>query len=378
MRIGFDAAVLSKVLSHLQSVVDRRSPILVILNVKIVADEESNEVLLSTTDLEILSTAKVSAEVLESGSITVPVLTLYEIVRKQEAGTEMTLEYEASEASAFLKSLDSEFELPTVSASEFPEFDLGEKGVEFSINSEILDTMLRKVRHAISDEEARYYLNGVFLHTFEAENGDLYLRAAATDIHRLARAQCSLPKGAEEMPDMIIPKKTVGEIIKLFESYKGDVKVFASNHRIILEVGNITFASRLIDGNFPDYNKAIPTSYNKHADVPSMELRRSVEMVTSVSNDKIRVVNLSFSPARVVVSSSSNSNGKASGTREVKAMYNDENNVAIGFNARYVLDFLTLVDDPTIRIHIDNRENAVVMEEPGKADSLYLLMPVQL
>jgi DNA polymerase-3 subunit beta len=273
---------------------------------------------------------------------------------------------------------NSEFNLPMLPADEFPSFAIGKTTNKFTIHSEVLKTLLSKTRHAISTDETRYYLNGIYLHPAAAEDGTPVLRAVATDGHRLARAQSILPAGCEEMMGIILPKKTVNEIIKLLESFVGEVDVALSDKKLALKAGSIEFYSKLIDGKYPDYDRVIPKNNDKYLEVSRDNLLRSIDLVISISNDRTRAVKFNIEPSKLTVQATSEINGNAKGVQELPVNYNSKEQISIDFNSRYVLDSLNVIDGETVKVALSNGSCAVVAQDANENNCIYILMPMQV
>ncbi len=369
---------LLKTLNHVQSVVERRNAVPILANVRIDADKEG-KLTLTTTDMDIAIQDKMTAQVKQAGAITVPAHTLFEIIRKVSENVDVELTKDKKDSSNVdLKVGSSEFTLPCLPVEEFPNFgEVGQGTHNFSIHSAVLKTLFSKTRHAISNEETRYYLNGVYLHP-TTDEGTPVLRAVATDGHRLARAQTIQPEGCQDMPGIIVPKKTVGELVKLLEEYVGEVHISLSQNKIVYILGDITLSSKLIDGKFPDYDRVIPKNNDKTLEVSRDRLARSIDLVISITNDKTRAVRLNIEPSKVVVNATSEMNGNAKGAQEIDANYSSNENLSIGFNSKYVLDSLSAIEGDTVKLTLSNNLGAVIAQDTKENNCLYILMPMQV
>lgn len=378
MKFAISNKLLIKSLNHVQSVVERRNTIPILANVKIDASKDGR-ITFTTTDMDISIKDIVEANVSEEGSITVPAHMLYEIVRKLPDNSEVKFSKTNEENSNMdLIIGSSEFLLPCLPVSEFPNFEVGEYSHVFQINSEVLRVLFSKTRHAVSTEETRYYLNGVYFHAANDESGVPQLRAVATDGHRLAWAQSIQPEGCQDMPGIIVPKKTVGEIVKLLEDFAGDVKISISANKITFEIGASVINSKLIDGKFPDYNRVIPKSNDKCVEVSRENLARSIDLVISVSNDRTRAVKFNVEPSKLTISATSEVNGNAKGAQEIEADYDSKEQVIIGFNSKYVLDSLSVIDGDKVKLSLSNNLGAVIAQDSQEENCKYILMPMQI
>lgn len=369
---------LLKSLNHVQSVVERRNAIPILSNVRIDATADG-DITLTTTDMDISIKDFTKAKVERPGSTTVPAHMLYEIIRKVSGEAEVVFDQkDEGNSNVELTVGKSEFNLPCLPVTDFPNFEVGEYDNSFTMNSEILRTLFSKTKHAISNEETRYYLNGIYFHAAANEDGTPQLRCVATDGHRLAWAQTAQPEGCQDMPGVIIPKKTVGEVIKLLEDYVGDVKFSLSQNKATLQIGTSTLHTKLIDGKFPDYNRVIPEACDKTVEVSRDKLARSIDLVISVSSDRTRAVKFNIEPSKLLISATSEMNGNAKGAEEIEAKYDANDNLTIGFNSKYVLDSLGVIEGDTVKLSLSDGMGAVVAQDANEANCKYILMPMQI
>lgn len=369
---------LSKVLGHVQSIVERRGTIPVLANVKITANEDNTLELLAT-DMDLCIEAKISAEVKTPFCTTIPALTLYEIVRKVPNNADISfIKNPANDDLIELRAGSSDFSLPTISADQYPSFEQAVGTTNFKMSSEILRALLSKTRHAISNEETRYYLNGVYMHAMVSEDGAQVLRVVATDGHRLSRAQTLMPDGCEDMPGIIIPKKAVAEVVKLLDGFVGEVDIALSDKKIIFYIGNSIITSKLIDGKFPDYERVIPKNTDKNLQCSKKDLVNAVDLVVSVSNDKTKTVRFDVAKDKLTITATSELNGNAKGLEELPITFDSSEKLSISFNARYVLDALTSIDGDTVAMQMSNNLGAVIVSDLADSNFIYILMPMQL
>ncbi|HRE20267.1 MAG TPA: DNA polymerase III subunit beta, partial [Rhabdaerophilum sp.] len=235
MKVTVEQAALLKALGHVHRVVERRNTIPVLANVLLRA--EGSQLALKATDLDIDIVEVVAAEVLQAGTTTVPAHVLYDIVRKLADGAQVSLEQDGNAGQVVLRSGRSRFSLQTLPESDFPDLAPGEMSHRFSVQAGHLRNLIDKTQFAISTEETRYYLNGIYLHTTEM-NGENVLRAVATDGHRLALCDTPAPAGASGMPGVIVPRKTVAELQKLLTDSESQVEIELSTVKIRATVGS--------------------------------------------------------------------------------------------------------------------------------------------
>jgi DNA polymerase-3 subunit beta len=271
----------------------------------------------------------------------------------------------------------SAFSLPTIDPSEFPSFEDPANMLQFEISSDVIKVLFNKTKHAISNDETRYYLNGIYLHSATSDDGMPILAAVATDGHRMAFARTIAPEGAQSIPGAIIPKKAVSEICKMLDGYSGMVQVSINAKKIIINVGTATITSKLIDGKFPDYQRVIPKGHPNIVKVETADLAQAVELVTAVSHDKTKTVRLSIEHDKMAVNASSEMNGNARGQKEVVVEANVTESVAISFNSKYLLDVMNAIDGQYTTAYFNNSMAAVALQDQSDDNCLYVLMPMQ-
>ncbi|HRE35437.1 MAG: DNA polymerase III subunit beta [Sphingopyxis sp. 65-8] len=371
MKATIERAVLLKSLGHVQSVVERRNTIPILSNVLIEADA-SGRLKLMATDLDLQVVETVAAKVETPGTTTVSAHTLFEIARKLPEGAEVSLA--AAEGKMQVKAGRSNFNLPTLPRDDFPVIAEGDLPTSFELPVAELIQIIDKTRFAISTEETRYYLNGIFLHVAEDSTGPV-LKAAATDGHRLARYTVTRPEGAAGMPDVIVPRKCVGEIRKLLDEAEGNVEISLSASKIRFQLGNAVLTSKLIDGTFPDYSRVIPTANDKLLKVDPKSLFQGVDRVSTIASEKTRAVKVGLDKDRITLSVTSPENGTAA--EELPAGY-DADAMEIGFNARYLSDILGQVDGDSVELHLADANAPTLIRESEKSPALYVLMPMRV
>ena len=367
MKATIERATLLKSLGHVQSVVERRNTIPILSNVLIEARDD-NSIRLMATDLDLQVDESVPANVDQAGATTVPAHTLFDIVRKLPEGSQVELN--VAEGKMHLSAGRSRFHLSTLPRDDFPVISEGELPTRFELPAATLRQIIDKTRFAISSEETRYYLMGIFLHI-----ADDQLKAAATDGHRLARVVLPKPDGADGMPDVIIPRKCVAELRKLLEEVEGTVEVSLSPTKIRFGLGSAVLTSKLIDGTFPDYNRVIPTANDKLLKLDPKTFASGVDRVSTIASEKTRAVKMSVDRDKVTLSVSSPESGTA--TEEIPADYGADT-LEIGFNARYLLDILGEIDGDTVEVHLADAAAPTLLRENDKSNALYVLMPMRV
>ena len=371
MKITIDRSDLLRALSHVQSAVERRNTVPILSNVKLETGDAS--LTLSTTDMDLEITETVAANIAEGGSTTAPAATLYDIIRKLPDGAvELTLE--PGGAMLSVKAGRSNFKLSCLPVSDFPEIGAGEFPHEFSVSAAQLRELIDRTRFAISTDETRYYLTGIFLHEAES-NGIQVLRAVATDGHRLARFEMPLPQGAGEMPGVILPRKMVNEIRKLAEEAAADITVSVSANKIRFAFDHIVLTSKLIDGTYPDYQKVIPQNNDKIVEVDPKTFSSAIDRVSTISSEKTRAIKLTVDNKTMTLASQSPDSGSATEDIEVS---NDNLALEIGFNSRYLLDITSQLEGDQCRIVFADANAPTIIQDAADASALYVLMPLRV
>jgi DNA polymerase III subunit beta len=367
MKATIERATLLKSLGHVQSVVERRNTIPILSNVLIEARDD-NSIRLMATDLDIQVDESVPANVDQPGATTIPAHTLFDIVRKLPEGSQVELKH--TEGKMHLSAGRSRFNLSTLPRDDFPVISEGELSTRFELPAATLRQIIDKTRFAISSEETRYYLMGIFLHI-----ADDQLKAAATDGHRLARIVLDKPDGADGMPDVIVPRKCVAELRKLLDELEGTVEVTLSPTKIRFGLGSAVLTSKLIDGTFPDYNRVIPTANDKLLKLDPKTFAAGVDRVATIASEKTRAVKMSLDRDKVTLSVTSPESGTA--TEEIPADYGSDS-IEIGFNARYLLDILHEIEGDSVEIHLADAAAPTLLRENDKSNALYVLMPMRV
>lgn len=368
MQAKIERAELLRCLGHVQSVVERRNTIPILSNVLIEAIGDS-ALRVMATDLDMQIVETVDARVETPGATTVSAHLLFEIARKLPEGSEVSLS--AADGEMVVRAGRYQSKLRTLPRDDFPVIAEGELPTGFELDARDIVKIIDKTRFAISTEETRYYLNGIFLHA-----SDDTLRAAATDGHRLARYTLALPDGAQGMPDVIVPRKCVGELHKLL-SEAGDtrVQVDLSPNKIRFTLGRAVLTSKLIDGTFPDYSRVIPTANDKLLRVDPKSFAQGVDRVATIASDKTRAVKMSLDADKVTLSVTSPENGTAA--EELSAAY-DAASLEVGFNARYLKEIIDQIDSDSVEIHLADAAAPTLIRENEKSPALYVLMPMRV
>lgn len=369
--IAFDITIekgtLLKSVSKLQSIVEKRNTIPILSNIKLEASGSS--LTLTVTDMDIVASEEIEAEISAQGALTVPALTLYDIIRKLPEGTKINLSADANSSQVVVTAGSSNFKISYLPAEDFPVMSEGELTHKFKLPANKFLSLIDKTKFAMSNEETRYYLNGVYFHLMEGD-----LKAVATDGHRLASFKIEKPEGAEGMPGIIIPRKTVNEISKLIEGQE-EVEIALSDSKIKFNAGKIELLSKVVDGTFPDYQRVIPENNTKTLKISTDDFKEAVDRVSTISVDKTRAIKVELSSNKVTLRSQGAEGSSAK--EDIIAEYDDES-LEIGFNSRYILEMMNQIESDNFNMVFDNPNSPALVTDPKDPSALYIIMPMRV
>jgi DNA polymerase-3 subunit beta len=372
MKVTVERSELLKSLGHVHRVVERRNTIPILANVLLHGDR--TKLSLKATDLDVEVTDTIAAEVAPGGSTTVPAHMFFDIVRKLPEGAQIALESSGDRAALAIRAGRSRFTLQTLPESDFPDLSAGEMTHKFTLKADELKRLIDKTQFAISTEETRYYLNGIYLHAAGTAKAQT-LRAVATDGHRLAQMEVELPKGAAGMPGIIVPRKTVGEVHRLMEDGETEVTIELSTGKIRFTIGPTVLTSKLIDGTFPDYARVIPVGNDKELVVDKKAFEAAVDRVSTVSSERGRAVKLSLTAARLLLSVTNPDSGSANEELEVEY---EADPIDIGFNSRYLLDIAAQIEGEAAVLKLADPGSPTLIQDKEQRGALYVLMPMRV
>ncbi len=375
MKFTVERAILIKALAHVQSVVERRNTIPILANVLLSA--EDGILRLTATDMEIAVVEEVpGVQVARPGRTTAPAATLYEIVRKLPEGAKVELDHAGGDAPLKLRAGRFNTDLSVLPVEDFPSMTEGKLPHQFALPAGQLRELVDRTRFAISTEETRYYLNGIYLHATESDGAPV-LRAVATDGHRLARVEEPLPDGAAGIPGVIIPRKTVNELRKLAEETQDEITIRLSDTKIRFDIGAVQLTSKLIDGTFPEYDRVIPRGNDKVLQVRKKEFAEAVGRVAAISSERSRPVKISLERNRLLLSASSAEQGQAQEELDGEVVTYDNTPLEIGFQARYLNDITDQIAD-MVEFRFADGSAPTVVTDAAKPEALYVLMPMRV
>jgi len=369
MKFNVNQQDLQQALGYCQGVIEKRSTLPILSNVLL--DANSSKLTITATDLDLIFIHQINnIEVIEEGKTTTASSYLYDIVRKISSGRKINLSL--SDASKLhLESEKSIFNLNCLSASEFPLTDENFNDNEFTINSKSLLKLLNKCKFSVSNDETRHYLSGVYFHQTEVENKN-YLTAVATDSHRMSISKIRLDQKISFEP-IILPKKTIFQLVSLLDNYDGEVKISNVKSKIKFEFNNSVLISKLIDGKFPNYIQVIPKNNQKKLEIDLKLFLSSVDRVASVSLDKKDGVKFSLTKDALNLSVNNTNSGDGNETLSVKF----EHDLEISFNSRYLIDVASQLDGEKIEIFFNDTGSPALIKDPADFDSIYVVMPMK-
>ncbi|SEN80874.1 DNA polymerase III, beta subunit [Paracoccus alcaliphilus] len=373
MKFSIERAVLVKAVSQAQSVVERRNTIPILANVLIEAGGDG--ISLRATDLDTEVVDRAPAQVERPGATTVSATMLNEIARKLPDGALVSITSDDATGRLSVQAGRSSFNLATLPREDFPVMASSEYSANFTAPAGVLRRLFDKSKFAISTEETRYYLNGVYMHVAQSEDGSPVLRCVATDGHRLARIDAPLPDGAQDMPGVIVPRKTVAELRKLLDEDDADIAVSISETKVRFATAELTLTSKVIDGTFPDYSRVIPAGNTRKLEVDAADFARAVDRVATVSSERSRAVKLALDNDRLILSVNAPDAGAAE--EELIVAYADEP-LEIGFNAKYLQEIASQVDRDNAVFMFNGSGDAALIREGSDDSAVYVVMPMRV
>ncbi len=375
MEFKINSTDLLKALSHIHGIVEVRHTLPILSN--IILEARDNQLILSSTNLDIYCADKIKADVSIEGEISVSAVTFFEIVKRLPTGSEVMMTMEEGENEILLKCGRSKFNLSTLKTNDFPIISDSDLSMNFVLSADELIRIIDKTKFAVSNEETRYYLNGIFLHKAE-RNSIQFLRAVATDGHRLAQYDIPLPQGAEEITGIIIPKKTIFELRKVLDDANGDVSISLNDNKIKFTFSDLKIISKVIDGTFPDYTKVIPQNNNKSFKTNNSELKNAIDRVSAVAaNEESKSKAIKFSLGNNKLNLIVESQSKGSANEVIDISY-DADQVEIGFNSKYITDICNEIDGEEVDISLlDSISPAIILDKTDE-NLFFVLMPMRI
>ena len=375
MEFKINSTDLLKALSHIHGIVEVRHTLPILSN--IILEAKDDKLILSSTNLDIYCSDKIKAEVLKSGEVSVSAVTFFEIIKRLPSGSEVLMIMEEGENEIRLTCGRSKFNLSTLKTDYFPIISDSDLSTNFVLSADELIRIIDKTKFAVSNEETRYYLNGIFLHKAE-RNSIQFLRAVATDGHRLAQYDIPLPQGAEDITGIIIPKKTIYELRKVLDDANGDVSVSLNENKIKFSFNDLKVVSKVIDGTFPDYTKVIPQKNDKNFKTNNSDLKNAIDRVSAVAaNEESKSKAIKFCIENNSLSLSVESQSKGSANEMIDVNYGGDK-VDIGFNSKYIIDICNEVDGDEISISLSDSISPAIILDKTDENLFFVLMPMRI
>ena len=362
--------ILLKSLNFVQGIVEKKNTLPILSNVLLQLKEDKLSII--ATDLDIVFHDEISeVKILKEGSTTTSAAILYDILRKISSNADLNFELK-TENKLSLKSDNSDFNLLCLPTDNFPTFTDQFDGDEIALNNNRFLKLLNKTKIAISNDDTRHYLNGIYLHLTEA-HGRNFLTGVATDSHRLSSSSIEV-ENADNFSPLILPKKTVFQMCSLLAESTEKLFMQTSDNKIKFTLGKIKLISKVIDGKFPDYKKVVPVNNEKSLVVSSKDFINSIERVTSVSLDRKEGVKMAINNENVQLSVNSANSGD--GNEVIKANFNAEN-LTVSFNSKYLIDIASEVEDKNMKMNLKDSVSPVLIEDASDKNSYYVIMPMK-
>ncbi len=375
MEFKINSTDLLKALTHIHGIVEVRHTLPILSN--IILEAKDDKLILSSTNLDIYCSDKIKAEVLKSGEVSVSAVTFFEIIKRLPSGSEVLMIMEEGENEIRLTCGRSKFNLSTLKTDDFPIISDNDLSINFVLSAEELIRIIDKTKFAVSNEETRYYLNGIFLHKAE-RNSIQFLRAVATDGHRLAQYDIPLPQGADDITGIIIPKKTIYELRKVLDDANGDISVSLNENKIKFSFNDLKVVSKVIDGTFPDYTKVIPQKNDKNFKTNNSDLKNAIDRVSAVAaNEESKSKAIKFCIENNSLSLSVESQSKGSANEMIDVNYCGDK-VDIGFNSKYIIDICNEVDGDEISISLSDSISPAIILDKTDENLFFVLMPMRI
>jgi len=356
-----------KALTVVNGVVEKKNTIPVLQNIKIQAS--SNNIFLCASDMDLYATSNVNCEVIQEGCTTIPAQMLFDIIRKINDQDDIEIKLENNNIN--INCQNSKYNLPCINASEFPDIDNNEYDHNIEVDAEKFAKMIDKTRFAISNDETRYYLNGLYFHSRKI-NDKLEICCVATDGHRLALSNINHDQDLAEF-GIIIPKKSVNEIRRIID-FGNKIKIEFSRVKIKISSQQNTITSKLIDGQFPNYNKILPQNNSKKAQINRKDFYSCIDRVSSVANDKHKSIKVTIENNKMDLEVTTNDGSFAHEFLEIKY---DDDKIVIGFNSRYLMDIISQIDNEVLTMKFDSNMSPTLIETDN-VNYQFVIMPIRV
>ncbi len=360
-----------KTLSHLQGIVDKKNSLPILANILIEA--KGSQLILTSTDMDISIIEKISCNIMEEGSTTINSQILYDIVRKIDDSSEIEIISNNGKLLT-LRSDGSRFSLACLPKEDYPIIEKENSGVEIKINSKILFKLIDKTKFSISNEETRYFLNGLYFNVTNENNKNI-VTLVGTDGHRLAKFSHEIDGMINKLSGVIIPKKTIYELSKLLSEIDNDINISISSNKIVFIIEEIVFISKLIDGTFPDYKRVIPNDNSNILKIDREKLLSAVDRVSTIANEKSPVIK--FKLLNNILNLNTINTESSTASEDLKIGYTGDE-IEIGFNSKYIMDIVNNLEDKQISIYLKDNTSPIIAQENSNTNLVYVLMPMRV
>jgi len=371
MEFTINRDIFLKALSHANGIIEKKTTLPILSNILI--ETKDSKIKITATDLDIIYNEKiVPQELKKEGSTTTSASILYDILRKLEPNTKVEISLQGPNKIKLLAE-NSKFNLLCLPSDNFPlsDEDINQEG--FEISCQKLLKLLNKTKISISNDETRHYLNGIYLHKIKLENKS-FLCGVATDSHRLSSSSLEIDQSIN-IESIILPKKTIFQLISLLEQSTGVIKVSNNKSKIKFEMDTGVLISKVIDGRFPEYTKVIPQGNDKILQIKLEDFKNSIERVTTVSSDRKEGVKMTISKDSVQLSVNNPSSGE--GIENIKAKFNS-GDLNISFNSKYLMDITSQIDNEFIVINLKDAGSPVLINDLSDKNSFHVVMPMKI
>ncbi len=355
-----------KPLSNCVGIVERRHTLPILANVLL--RKEDDQLHFLATDVEIQIATQAAAQPGENISTTVAARKLLDIVKALPEGNEVSLSYDQKKLT--VQSGKARFSVQTLDASDFPAMQAASDWIaQWSMPQKTLRHLLNQVFFSMAQQDIRYYLNGLLL-SIDGKQ----IRAVATDGHRLAYCESTLEQEQPKL-ELIIPRKTVLEMLRQLDDSEALVSIKANSQMIQFDFSGHTLMSKIIEGKFPDYNKVIPKNHPKIIDISRSVLQSALQRAAIMTSDKFKGVRLVLETNKMIVSASNADQEEA--TDELEVIYNDDD-LDIGFNVTYLSDVLSNLKTDNIQLQFNDANASALVTLPNDSSFKYVVMPMRI
>ena len=366
MKFQIDKETLLDPLQQIIGAVEKRQTMPALSNVLIRTTD--NSLTLTATDLEIELVSQIGMVVDEPGEITVPARKLLDICKSLT--NESLINFTVTDNKALVQSGRSRFSLATLPANDFPALDPINSIYEFQISQKTLRDIIDKTAFAMAQQDVRYYLNGLML-----EVSSNYLRAVATDGHRLAYCEKETNADIADIKQVILPRKGVLELVRLLNDSDDTVKITLGSNHLQVEFNQLRLTSKLIDGRFPDYNRVMPIDGNNIITADRDQLRQALIRASILSNEKYRGIRLTLEKDLIKLQAQNPDQEEAD--VELEVVYPGDD-IEIGFNVNYMLDVLNVTGSEIVQAALRDSNSSFLLTYPDQQDCKYVIMPMRL